>query len=92
MVASSVVNSESLDELGQCFFGHQYSRSLKTALASHGFGTIPVYSNILIDLDEIISNFAVLKMDNGKIKVKLSSSNQLFRWFVKLMRSRLTVN
>ena len=69
-MASAVVNEEWLEELGQSFFGRQYSRSLHSAVSSHGFAPIPVYSNILIDLDDIISNFAVLKMDSGIIQVK----------------------
>ena len=71
LLASAVVYAETLDELGQCFFGSKYSESLKTALQSHGFAPIPVYSNILIEIDELMSNFSVVKLRDCKVEVRL---------------------
>ena len=70
MSASAVVNSEVLYELGQSFFGEKYCKTVKSALSSHGFAPIPVYSSLLIELDEILSNFVVIMVDSNQVQVK----------------------
>ena len=67
--ASAVVNDQVLVELGKAFFGRKYSKSLRSSVSSHGFAPIPVYSSFLIDLDEVFSNFAIIKMLDGQIQV-----------------------
>ena len=69
--ASAVVNEQVLVELGKAFFGQKYSKSLRSSVSSHGFAPIPVYNSFLIDLDEVFSNFAVIKMADGQIQVHL---------------------
>ena len=69
--ASAVVNDQVLVELGKAFFGRKYSKSLRSSVSSHGFAPIPVYSSFLIDLDEVFSNFAIIKMADGQIQVHL---------------------
>ena len=73
-MASAVVNADTLDELGQCFFGTKYSESLNRGLKNHGFAPIPVYSNILIEIDELMSNFTVVKLSDWKVEVRISVS------------------
>ena len=66
-----MVNEQVLVELGKAFFGQKYSKSLRSSVSSHGFAPIPVYNSFLIDLDEVFSNFAVIKMADGQIQVHL---------------------
>ena len=73
-MASALVNADTLDELGQCFFGTKYSESLDCGLKNHGFAPIPVYSNILIEIDELMSNFTVVKLCDYKVQVRISVS------------------
>ena len=73
-MASAVVNADTLDELGQCFFGTKYSECLNCGLKNHGFAPIPVYSNILIEIDELMSNFTVVKLSDWKVEVRISVS------------------
>ena len=71
-MASAVVYADTLDELGQCFFGTKYTESLNCGLKNHGFAPIPVYSNILIEIDEVMSNFTVVKLSGCKVQVSTS--------------------
>ena len=64
------MNSNSLLELGKCFFGKKYSSRLNQSLNSHGFAPIPVTSSILIELEDILSNFGVILMDSTSVKVQ----------------------
>ena len=46
-------------------------QDLQSAISSHGFSPIPVYSSLLIDLDEILSCSVVIMMKNKEVLVSL---------------------
>ena len=62
-------NKKTLTDLEDKFSNQKHLEELRICLLSHGFAPIPVYSGLLRDLDNVTSNFAVVKMKHGVIEV-----------------------
>ena len=62
-------NKKTLTDLEDKFSNQKHLEELRTCLRSYGFAPIPVYSGLLRDLDNVTSNFAVVKMKHGVIEV-----------------------